>query len=631
MKPKKKNRFNLKSFFVAHIEKILLAFLIPVALYIAYLGTKYEPLTWKPEDLQQISEQANTHVRNNEWTADDEEVKIIPYDVQATWIKVGVKADLYKSTIQWMPSLFPEKNKRPSLESQQLLAVQDLKAYTGLGAVAINPASAAARVAEITTPKIGRRWSVITGLIPVKEQLEYYVNAFSTSVHPDPMRDMPLYVFYEVERAEIEPGQTADQLQWKKLDFYRSLQQNLMLWATPALDPVDPNYIAPSPFSMAYPLPPIDKKFGEEVAHPPAIPLLTDTQMKQAKQMEKLQEKMLKEMVDFDERDFLDQDPFSASGAFGNMRPGMGANMSGGGSMDSGMSGEGNTTRRRRSRRPEKEKEEEIFKPVEVTNYLFRFFDFEVEPGKTYRYRVRLFLANPNYRLPANVLLEEASAEQPRLETAYSVASNMVTIPLESRVLNTGVTAASARTPWVDPLASIMAVHFDITDGSEWCVERDRVYRGSTVNFPRQTGENYALSNKPAMSGFEGGMDTMGPPPEPGGGGRRPPRGGRPPKNPPKPKPEDDESKRVIDIVSDVCILDMDGGVMLPKQGGPDIPDTRSPGRLLVLEPSGSLVIRNNSTDFLEVEAIKTPMPALGGMGSYGEGMSGPSGMGMPY
>src|SRR6185437_15544544 len=31
-----------------------------------------------------------------------------------------------------------------------------------------------------------------------------------------------------------------------------------------------------------------------------------------------------------------------------------------------------------------------------VEHRLFRFFDFDVEPGKTYRYRIQLVLSNPN-------------------------------------------------------------------------------------------------------------------------------------------------------------------------------------------------------------------------------------------
>ena len=36
-----------------------------------------------------------------------------------------------------------------------------------------------------------------------------------------------------------------------------------------------------------------------------------------------------------------------------------------------------------------------------VDFWLLRFFDFSVQPGKRYKYRVRLVLADPNYRSAA--------------------------------------------------------------------------------------------------------------------------------------------------------------------------------------------------------------------------------------
>lgn len=607
MKSTKKKKFDIKNFFIQHIEKILLALIVPLALYVAYTGTRYELLTWKPEDLQQISTQADTHIRTNDWTADSEDVKITPYEQVAGWIKVGVSPDLYRTTTLWMPSLFPPKNKRPGLEPTQLLTVRDLRASSGLGAVAVNPNSAAAQALDITTPQTGRRWAVITGLIPVKEQLVSYVDAFSSSVHPDPIRDMPLYDFYEIERAEVVPGQSAD-LEWKKLDFSQTFKINMDLWSGVSLDPVDPTYIAPGAFPIAYPLPPIDKKYGEEVAHTPQIPLLTETQIKQSQQIEQLQKRQLKEFLDVDERDFLERDPFSgvsrqgSAGVIPGIRGGEGANQ----------------PRRRRTRDKE---DEEIIKPVEVTNYLFRFFDFDVEPGKTYRYRVRLQLANPNYRLPPNVLEEESLAKEPRLMTDFSTASNMVTIPLESRVLVTKV--ASPKTNWQDPTAGIMAVHFNIEDGSEWCVEKDKITRGSTINFSQQDGKNFALSGKEKERMPEPVVEE--PTRRSTGRNTRQTRAEREREREKerkaasvKPQPEDDGSKRKIDILSDVCVMDLIGGnTLLKSQQGPVL-DFTSPGRMLVLEPSGNMVIRKVNTDLTEIETIKTPLSTSRSGGRFG-------------
>ncbi len=39
-----------------------------------------------------------------------------------------------------------------------------------------------------------------------------------------------------------------------------------------------------------------------------------------------------------------------------------------------------------------------------VPNKLFRFVDFSVEPGKTYQYRIQLWLLNPNFGLKPECL-----------------------------------------------------------------------------------------------------------------------------------------------------------------------------------------------------------------------------------
>ncbi|GHT37954.1 hypothetical protein FACS189427_11620 [Planctomycetales bacterium] len=604
MKPKKKKGFDIKDFFVKHTEKIVVALLIPVACYIGYQGTLYEPLKWQPEDLKRVADEADKHIKESVRKAADEDVVIRQYDMVATWIKVGVKPDLYRTVTQWMPSLFPEKVKRAGLEPSQLYAVKDLKAYTGLGAIAINPQSDAAQAAGIITPRIGQRWTVLTGLIPVKEQLDVYVNLYSSSVQPDPMRDFPIYRLYEVERAQIEPGQTADQLKWEKIEFLSDYVKNVQLWGTTALDPVDPTYIAPGQFPMAYPLPPVDKKYGEEVAHPPFIPLLTDSQVKMNKEIEKYREKQLKNMFKVDSRDFLESDPFSGGGGMRGSEMGDGMGMGG-----STLSG--GTSRRKRA-----QEEEEDFKPVEVSNYLFRFFDFSVEPGKTYKYRIRLLLANPNFRMPPNVLTDESIAKEPILKTDFCSPTNAVTVPLESRVLVTNVT--DSRSAWEDPTANILAVHFDLSDGSEWCVNKERITRGSTINYPKQKGENYVLANKPKAGAMDSGMSDS-----PMMEGSPPQRGRRtPPKPNPAVKPADDESKKDIDVLSDVCVLDVFGGQRLQFIGAVDskTQDLRSPGKMVVLEPSGNLVIHKVSTDLQEVNTVKNPVAVQRG-GMYGEGM----------
>lgn len=59
---------------------------------------------------------------------------------------------------------------------------------------------------------------------------------------------------------------------------------------------------------------------------------------------------------------------------------------------------------------------------------MFRFIDTAVEPGKTYSYRVRCSLWNPNYNLAVQHLASPALAKQPKLPTRDSEPSPPVTI-----------------------------------------------------------------------------------------------------------------------------------------------------------------------------------------------------------
>ncbi|MDR1141491.1 MAG: hypothetical protein LBL62_07350 [Planctomycetaceae bacterium] len=603
MKPNKKKKFDISLFFIENVEKIVLVLVIPLAIYIAYLGTQYEPLAWQPDALVKAADNANNTIKTSERKAVDEGVSIITYDVKATWIKAKIRSEYYRTETQWLPSLFPEKNKRSAVN---VLPVKELKAQAGLGAVSINPSSPLVSAAETgntgssamtgnsgTGARIGERWAIITGLIPIKQQLNLYIDKFSSSVLPDALRDMPTYILYDVERAEVIPGKNPDDLEWKRLDFLTEFLQKRSLWSgNAAVDPVDPAFFAPQvpgKFPMAYPLPPVTKKFNEEVAHPPFIPMLTDSQMEVLKQSEKINERLRKEMFDIKPEDILDS-PFGGS----ENRIG-----SSGSTGSSGM--DGNTQGRNRRLRRDAEQEEEEIKPVLVDSYLFRFLDFKVEPGKTYRYRVRLYLANPNYRLAPNFLEDETLSKEPYLVTEFSAPSNMVTIPLESRVLTTDVFAIDPKQPWTEPAASIMAVHFDLADGSEWYVEKGRVYRGSTINYKRQDVTNPLLEKQTTTLDMESGGSS---PPS-----RTPPRGSRPTTPPSRTRTEPKATGKQLDIVSEVCVLDMKGGEALYKvpTAAQKAPDLKSPGRVMVLEPSGNILIRTVKIDLTEAETIKNP------------------------
>lgn len=60
---------------------------------------------------------------------------------------------------------------------------------------------------------------------------------------------------------------------------------------------------------------------------------------------------------------------------------------------------------------------------------LFRFIDLHVEPGASYRYRVRLSVWNPNYRLRARYLTSEDVGSSAKLASDPSEMSPLVVVP----------------------------------------------------------------------------------------------------------------------------------------------------------------------------------------------------------
>lgn len=66
---------------------------------------------------------------------------------------------------------------------------------------------------------------------------------------------------------------------------------------------------------------------------------------------------------------------------------------------------------------------------------LFRFVDTSVKPGQRYRYRVRLFVRNPNEDLDAEYLDDVSAAKAPLLSSTESNATDAVLVPDPTTVL----------------------------------------------------------------------------------------------------------------------------------------------------------------------------------------------------
>ncbi|MDR0392578.1 MAG: hypothetical protein LBH59_11760 [Planctomycetaceae bacterium] len=551
IKPKKnKSSFDIKQFLILHGEKFVVGLLVLFAIFFIYAGiSSFTPLAWQPADLDKISQTSRTFIDANTRTATDEGITVFQYDKYAEWIKYGVKLSLYETNTVWLPLLFPERIKRDKVP---LLPVESLQASAGLGAISIKPTGG--------KTQIGERWAVVTGLIPIQRQRELYVRAYAASIRPIPERDTPLYVSYNLERAEIVPDQDDINLKWEEIKAFEEINKRVTnTWNGVAPEPVDSDFLAPYVYvgagslPMACPLPPTLKPFGSEVTQS-SIPLISETAAEYLKKSQEYNKKLQEE---------IERNPAGSAGDYRSISP-----------FDNTNRQQDNPT----SRQPN----ENILSEEQrtISHFLFRYLDYSVQPGKTYRYRVKLSLANPNYGLPESDVMDISLTEAIYLDTDVSNASNKVTIPPDSRVLARSVSPSSRNSPWTEPYATILAVYFELSDGSEWVwgTTGERVYRGSTVN----------IKNAPTYSPLA--IDRPETKPRPAGGAR--------PTNP------NDPQSQSRDVITNVCVLDMNGGVALGKVVN-EAPTIKTPEKILVVNNMGEIAIHEVNKDNKEIDAMK--------------------------
>lgn len=640
---KSKKKTGDYGFFLLHIEKIVLGCIVLVFLWLAVgsMGA-YPSLSWQPNDLSGASDQAKNRIDTNEVsiTDIDPSLYVIDYDAKAKWIKQEVNISAFTTPTKWEPTLFPERIPRGE---PKILAITKLRAVPGSGAILVQdkdprrtagasrggPMGGAGYAMDPMgggggygggsgTVLEGRRWIVLTGLIPIKEQLQEYVNTYSEAMYQDPMRDRPNYVACEIERCEYDPTPGAT-LVWKKLETVKSFDEQMKTWAGTGAEQVDSSYLAPAiPGTMpiAYYLPPLAHKlFGEEVAYPPYVPLLSDSLVETLG----IQDELIKQIQEQESRpidlnEMLEQFNKSLGASSGGMGGSMGYSsmggpmggdsmmggpMGGGMSMGgssrmggvsgrmsgpSGMMGGGGGLMRAPTRI-------QVAPPALVDHYLFRYFDFDVQQDKSYQYRVKLILSNPNVKLNPKLLETPEFSVKPALFSESCEPSAPVTVGRTARVLAKEALAPPSRQPWREPSAKISSIYFDIEGASEWVDNTDRtLLPGQLANFPG------AACYAPSLSRQSGGMG-------PGGGGVSPMMTGRPTASQSKAP-----TSKTVDIETNISFLDVYGGYAL--DGG-----DRSPGKLLLMEPNGTLVIRDIAKDLDESQKYQRPTQQRGRSG----------------
>ena len=639
-KPKKKPSSSGSdgyNFFLQYGEYLLIA--VGVLLFggLVAMGGGLEKFTLTADQINSSSSRAEETIKNSKVTPKeyDPSVVVYPYEAYSELIKTAVKVNAYDTPVRWEQSLFPDRNKRPDVKP---LPLENLRAQSCIGAIMYQEISAsnanqagggmggmggmAGGGMGMTGGGMGgmaggmgmngggktegKQWITITGSIPIRKQTAIYSDLFSDAQYLDDVRDQPRYVYYELQRGVVGPGGSVD---WKKVDVIKAMKKENQQWAGVGSDQVGYNYMAPivanfPPMAMNCP-PMISKPFGEEIANLPNIPLNSSEQI--AIQADELKEwnQLQEEMNQIDESSLLDRDPFAdarggaggvgmGSGMMGGMSStgagmmaGMGSGMGGGmgTGMDGGMGSNAwltneNAINRARMR---------VKAAVSVDYYLFRYFDFDVQPGVTYQYRVKLILANPNYGVKEEFVENTATVEQRYVESEFSEASNPVALGADARVFAQKVEAATR--PGAEPRITLSSIFFDAESASESIVQDRQLKRGQVANF-------YGEAHNPVN--VQGGMsmDDM----SAMFGGSSSKKGGK--KN----------TKKTVNHISDVTVVDALGGDKISNS------ELLSPGKVMILESNGLLQVREIKEDARELGRYDGSQNMMG-MGMGGGGM----------
>ncbi len=547
---------SLKRMALDHGEKVAFAIVLVVFVMFVYSGATREVLdaTKQPDKLKSLASAVTAHVQNSSFSATREGFEITNYSDRTT--RTQIVATEYALPEPFNPPLFDEKVKR---EDPHYFNAEELRAGGGYGTFAMassdtdRKAAAAKRPAANENVKQGagpreaerqfasgkrptghgfkprpnsvlksQAWAVVTGLIPVEKQATEYARVFDGAQAYDAVRDKPLYVGYQLERAEISSTEP-DKLAWKTVG-QSHFQDG---FETTADEIVPPEFVGRLTSKLG---PLVGKDWGEAVAHP-KVPLVWAKPSQQtAKAADEAKEKQTAATE-------VKEKPEEV-GAFVVVN----------------------------SSSPPKSAAKEAVpsndKPAPAPFRLLRVFDYTVERGNRYRYRIKLLLANPNYNVPARYL-KNPDKRPKDLQGEYVVTpewsepTEIVTIPNGSDVLAGGVKGGS-RPDLVR--AKVLLTSIDPETGIEASVEKD-LERGALAN---------ALET-----------DV---------------------------KARDPRGQSTIDIAkvrfqSDMVVLDIYGGRTLGRRGSTLV----SPGDVLLLDAKGNLTVHSELDDLADYESAKPP------------------------
>jgi len=456
------------------------------------------------------------------------------------------------------------------------------------------------------------RMVMIHAEIPYKQQIEEIRRALRLKDAAEAMRWGPIYTGYDVQRkvSKVMPnGKLEVETDWadyKYLDEYRSL-----IYSRKLGDNFEDGYLAyfiRYEMGLALPLPQLVSE-GDLGKYPP-IRLKNITEA-----IRKLQEASKPKV---DPSKLLDRLKGNSTGSdlfrpltdhdtdanlfFGEGMgpPGLGGKggltppTAGGGTSGSSLFKPGGGIDPNNPNNPNRDMHSEI------ENLLLRFVDVNVEPGKTYEYRIRLRMANPNFGLQREVANPKYATVK-EIPSPWRELPNKITIPTESFLYAADV--AAYRDKIKDEYGKERALldrlqvkeNQAVIEMCKWTEEvrtgdggrREPIGAWVVADMPVGRGEYIGHKHyvKLPLWSSENKMYVLREVPEK--------------VIPPKPNLKDPPQPRgwLVDFTTQSVLVDFEGGKVVTKVPGKQ-PVTEDVGtELLIVRADGKLVVKNSMYD----------------------------------
>ena len=293
--------------------------------------------------------------------------------------------------------LFEELAKRTKPD---VFPLEELHAVAGIGLFATKAPAGGKDVDEADRGAARRLapYVVVTGLIPARRQQDEYRSRFQGVGFKEAKRDAPLWSDFELERTVVIPGMPE---KWESIDLAAAARSWARDWAAMQSGQVptgwllatseDARYAPTTPVAFVSPLPErLDDGWGLDDLHPRLISVLAAGP--------------------------------PAAGNPGEPQP---PEAVPGGPGFAGVPGE---------QRPAGSQRQQPVAEAPA-HRLLRFIDTNVESGRTYKYRARLKVWNPNLGLAPQHLADPALAKEQKLASPPSSVSNTATVPGTTRIL----------------------------------------------------------------------------------------------------------------------------------------------------------------------------------------------------